>query len=236
MMSLPFSEQQFLRIFAEYNRAVWPSQLLLFSLAALALFLAAGSRRKQLDKLIGAILALLWLWMGVVYHILFFTAINKAAYAFGALFILQSLLFVVAAVVQKPSLTFRFRPDLRGFGGAALFAYALIGYPVLGYALGHAYPAAPTFGVPCPTTIFTFGMLLWVDGHVPARLLLIPLGWTLVAAMATVSLGMIEDFGLMAAGVFTTIALLILRNHRVRGLKPGINPAVHVEGFSNGST
>ncbi|WP_414541485.1 DUF6064 family protein [Nostoc sp. CCY0012] len=28
-------------------------------------------------------------------------------------------------------------------------------YPLIGYALGRIFPTSPTFGVPCPTTIFT---------------------------------------------------------------------------------
>lgn len=46
--------------------------------------------------------------------------------------------------------------------------------PSLGVAIGHTYPAQPTFGLPCPTTIFTFGLLLWVRPPVPWSLLVIP--------------------------------------------------------------
>ena len=212
MMSLPFSEEQFLRTFAEYNRGVWPAQLALATLPALAIFLAARRHSRFLDKLITAMLALLWLWMGVVYHLAFFTEINRAALLFGALFILQALLFFTVAF-QKPSLTYRFRANIYGFGGAVLFVFALIVYPALGYALGHKYPAAPTFGVPCPTTIFTFGLLLWIESRVPTWLMLIPLGWALIGASAALSLGMIEDFGLLAAGLFAFV-LVLLRNRR----------------------
>jgi hypothetical protein len=114
-MSLPFNEEQFLRVFAEYNCAVWPAQLFLSSLAGLAIFLAAR-RSRHAGKVITAILALFWLWMGVVYHLAFFTSINNAAFAFGALFILQWLLFFVEGV-QKHSLNFRFRVNASGQRG-----------------------------------------------------------------------------------------------------------------------
>jgi hypothetical protein len=213
-MSLPFSEEQFLGVFAEYNRAVWPAQLFLYALAAAAIFLAAR-RRRHSGKVIAAILALFWLWMGVVYHLAFFAGINRAALVFGALFILQSLLFCAEGVRKRP-LTFRFRADARGFFGATLFIYALVVYPLLGYLFGHTFPAAPTFGLPCPTTIFTFGMLLWVEGKVPVRLLLVPLGWSLLGTTAAVMLGMTEDLGLTAAGVLGT-ALIVSRNRRATG-------------------
>ncbi len=46
------------------------------------------------------------------------------------------------------------------------------------------------------------------------RLLLIPLGWSLVGATAVMMLGMTEDSGLIVAGVFGT-ALIVLRNRRM---------------------
>lgn len=39
-----------------------------------------------------------------------------------------------------------------GMTGSLLMLYAMMIYPALGYFLGHVYPKAPTFGVPCPTT------------------------------------------------------------------------------------
>ena len=38
MSALPFSEGQFLRVFADYNRAVWPAQLVLYTAALLTVF------------------------------------------------------------------------------------------------------------------------------------------------------------------------------------------------------
>ena len=222
-MGLPFNEQQFLRVFAEYNRAVWPSQLLLYTAALTALFYAAR-RRPHSGRVVSGVLAVLWLWMGVVYHLTFFAAINPAAYIFGTLFVLQALLFVAAAV-REPSLTFRFRAGACGFAGAALFAYSLLVYPVLGYFLGHAYPSAPTFGLPCPTTIYTFAVLLCARERVPARFLLVPRAWSLIGGTAVVALGMTEDFGLPAAALIAT-ALIATRNRELRvGGEVGEAPA-----------
>ena len=212
-MGLPFTEEQFLRVFAEYNRAVWPLQLVFYLVAGLTLLLAVRKRPSS-DRIISGALALLWLWMGAVYHLTFFATINKAAVAFGALFILQAFLFFTSGVLYS-SLTFRLRAGLYGSCGAALFAYSLIFYPVLGRLLGHEYPGAPTFGLPCPTTIFTFGMLLCAEGRVPTRLMLIPLGWSLIGTTAVLSLGMAEDFGLLAAGVIGT-TLIALRNRNLK--------------------
>lgn len=97
-MNLPFTTEQFLRVFAEYNQDVWPAQIIFYVMAALALLLALMSRPRS-DKIISGILAFLWLWMGVVYHLLYFSAINKAAFLFGILFILQASFFLQAGVL-----------------------------------------------------------------------------------------------------------------------------------------
>lgn len=198
-MSLPFNEGQFLQVFADYNRAVWPSQFFLYAVALLGVSLGAKEGRRS-GRTVPLILAALWLWSGVVYHLTFFSPVNKAAYIFGAAFVLQAIL-LVSSGVRGYMLSFRFQTDARGFAGAALIAYSLVVYPLLGHFLGHRYPASPTFGVPCPVTIYTFGVLLWAEGRVPARLLLVPLAWSLVATSAAFELGMREDFGLIAAAV-----------------------------------
>ena len=223
-MSLPFSEEQFLRVFADYNRAVWPAQLLLYSAAVIVIFIAA-KKRPHSETVIAAILALLWLWMGVIYHLLFFSAINKAAYAFGALFVVEALLFFALAV-RKAAPTFRLRANVYGACAAALFTYALIVYPALRHLSGHVYPAAPTFGLPCPTVIFTFGVLLCAEREVPTRLLLIPLAWSVIGTTAAASLGMTEDYGLTAAGLSGT-ALITFRNRKPQAVKKVLQSAAY---------
>jgi hypothetical protein len=78
-------------------------------------------------------------------------------------------------------------------------------YPAISYALGHRYPAAPTFGLPCPTTIFTLGLLVWAGTALPRRVLIVPLLWALVGTSAALSLGMVEDFGLLVSAIAVMI-------------------------------
>ncbi|HWN12125.1 MAG TPA: DUF6064 family protein [Pyrinomonadaceae bacterium] len=78
---------------------------------------------------------------------------------------------------------------------------------------GHRYLAAPTLGLPCPSTIFTFGILLWTDRHIP-----LPLGDTgrmvVLGFWAAISLGMKEDYGLLGAGLLGSV-LITLRNNSI---------------------
>jgi len=204
-MTLPFTTEEFLQVFQNYNLAVWPVQVLLFLLGIAAVFLAVKSTAHS-GRLISAVLSLLWLWMGVVYHLLNFAAINKAAYVFGFLFIIQSFVFVYFGVVNE-RLWLQYSPDVYGMTGAVLMMYAMILYPILGHFLGHVYPKSPTFGLPCPTTIFTFGMLLWSRNRLSPLVLAIPLLWSVIGFIAALSLGMIEDTGLLVAGLVGTVLI-----------------------------
>jgi hypothetical protein len=154
--------------------------------------------------------------MGVVYHLIFFTAINKAAYLFGSVFILQSILFLTVGVL-KSKLSFRFRSDKYGIAGVILILFALIGYPVLGHVFGHNYPSSPTFGLPCPTTIFTFGLLLLSDKKCPVTILIIPFLWSILGFTAASNLGIVEDTGLLVSGLLT-LPMLLIRNGKYKNV------------------
>ena len=218
-MRVPFTVEQFLDVFRRYNEAVWPAQWILTALGVTAVVLALG-RAPHAGRMIGGVLALLWLWMGAVYHLVFFRPINPAATAFGALFLVQAALLAWLGA-WRGALTFRVRRDAAGVMGALVIVYALVLYPAIGHALGHRYPAAPTFGVPCPTTMLTFGLLLWAVPPVPRGLLVVPALWALIGTTAAAGLGMREDFGLSIAAIVATVAMLMWRSPRRRtALRP----------------
>ncbi len=201
-MRVPFTVEQFLEVFRRYNETLWPAQWLLYALGIAAVVLVFRSTPLA-SRVVSGILATLWLWMGVVYHLTFFRAINPAAMIFGIAFIAEGALFAWLGV-GRGRLSFRPRRKLAAAAGGLFVLYALVVYPLLGYALGHRYPAAPTFGLPCPTAIFTFGLLLWADSPVPRSVFLVPVLWGVVGTSAAVQLGMREDFGLLVAAIVGT--------------------------------
>lgn len=215
-MKLPFTTQEFFKVFENYNNTVFPIQFMLYTLAITAIFYVF-KKTPVSDKIISAVLSFFWLWMGIVYHLIFFTAINKAAYIFGAFFILQGILFLWMGVV-KNKLSFHFSNNVYGLTAFSLMAYALIVYPAIGYLSGHVFPASPTFGLPCPTTIFTLGMLLVTDKKYPVIIYTIPFLWSLIGFMAALSLGIKEDTGLLVAVVCVTW-LMTVRNRKVNSQK-----------------
>ena len=202
-MSLPFSVDEFFTVFARYNEAVWPAQVALTALAVVAALLAWRPSPRG-DRVISGILAVLWAWMGIVYHFIFFRSINPAASLFAAVFVAQSVALVRVGVIGG-RLHFRVSAGASGLAAGILLVYALAVYPLVGQAAGHVYPFAPTFGLPCPTTIFTLGLLVAALPTLPKLLLLAPGGWVLVGTVAALQLGVAEDFGLPVAGLVTAV-------------------------------
>lgn len=158
---------------------------------------------------------LFWVWMGLFYHIVHFSTINPAAWIFGICFVVQGLLFLLSGAIQdKLAFGFSFKPI--PIIGACFILYAMIAYPLLGLGFGHTYPQAPMFGVaPCPTTIFTFGVLLWARKTASAHLLIIPLLWSIVGMGAAVNLRVPQDYGLAIDGVMGTI-LILIQNRKMK--------------------
>lgn len=211
-MNLPFSQEQFFLVFKSYNEAVWPTQILLGTLAIVAV---AISIRKipSGGRWVSTILGILWLWMGAVYHIGFFASINPVAHVFGAAFVLQGVVFLW--VGTKNNISFQWRNDWGGIVGAFLFIFALLLYPLLGYLQDHTYPFSPTFGLPCPTTIFTWGMFLWAS-RLPRLILVIPGIWSVIGFSAAISLAVLEDIGLLVSALIA-LPMILVRKAPIAG-------------------
>lgn len=216
-MKMPFTTQQFLEVFRRYNIDVFPLQTLFYGLAVLIIWQAfKGGARSNL--IINLILSFFWLWMGVVYHMVYFSRVNKAAYLFGLLFIIQGFNFAYFGGFKK-MLGFRFSMNGFSLAGLIFMLYSLVLYPLLGSLLGRVYPDSPTFGLPCPTTIFSFGILLMTNRRIPISMLIIPLVWTIVGSSAAYLLGVIEDFGLLVAGILGGVLIVLHNRYLLKNAK-----------------
>lgn len=153
---LLFSPATYARLFALYNHAVWPAQLV--ALAAGAFLLAMGWRRHPaLPRAALAALALGWAWTGWAFHLQRYATINWAAVWFAAGFLVQAALLGVAAVKfgdAAPTTGARFT------AGVAMWALALL-YPLLAPMTGRPFDQAEVIGfAPDPTALATLGLLL----------------------------------------------------------------------------
>jgi hypothetical protein len=100
MKRLPFTSEQFFEVFVRYNDAVWPVQLVLNGAALICIGLLFVERAWA-SHMISLLLAGLWLWMALAYNLVFFSAINSAAWWFGILFTLGAMAFDWFGVVNN---------------------------------------------------------------------------------------------------------------------------------------
>jgi hypothetical protein len=200
-MQLPFTRDQFFDLFAAYNGALWPALVALWIASVVACVLLFSSRRSS-DRWISALLVAHWIWGGLAYHVAFFTRINPAAWVFGALFVLQAAFFLWWGVVQG---RLSFAPSRNAWAPVAwvLVAYSLA-YPGINAVQHFSLSRIPAFGVPCPTTIFTAGVLMLATPR-SWRLSIIPVIWSLIGGSAAFLLGVRADYALPIAGLALAI-------------------------------
>lgn len=203
---LPFTREQFLAVFERYDAVAWPAAVVacLLAICIVAAVLRPSDTR---DRLATSALAAMWIWTGVVYHGLFFAAINKAALGFAALFVLQGLLFVASGGAGL-RLRLGAPGGWRGRLGWLLVVYAMLLYPAVALGLGHDPKALPLFGItPCPLTLFTLGLFLLTRERSAWWLLAIPVAWSLVGGSAAFLLGIAPDWPLLFSGLVVLLAV-----------------------------
>ena len=200
-MQLPFTTEQFFDLFAAYNDALWPAVVALWIASTVVVALRLSARHQH-DRWVSALLVGHWAWSALAYHVAFFTRINPAAWLFAALFLGQAVLVFRVGVVQR-------RLSFAPWGSAwAPLAWGLIVYSL-------AYPAInafdhrsllriPTFGLPCPTTIFTAGVLMLATPRCWS-LSVVPVIWAAIGGSATFLLGVYADVALPIAGIALAI-------------------------------
>jgi hypothetical protein len=210
-VNLPFTPDQFFSVFADYNRQFLVVVVLwwLTTIGVLALVWRQSERRSPfLSYFLGA----LWVWNAVAYHAYLFTVINPAAWFFATLFAVQGLLFVWAGA--RLDMNYLSTMRLSRSVGLPLILYSLA-YPFLTMALGHSYPATPTFGLPCPTVVLTVGLLMTMRERVPFAVALIPIVWAFIGGSAAMLLRVQTDYALFAAGLLL-LATVVTQRIRAR--------------------
>jgi hypothetical protein len=200
-MQLPFTREQFFDLFAAHNAALWPASAALWIASVVVSGLLLSSRHPS-DRWISALLAAHWAWSALAYHIAFFTRINPAAWVFAVLFLLQAALFLWWGVVRE-RLSFAPSRNAWALMAALLVAYSLL-YPAINAVQHLTWSRIPTFGVPCPTTLFTAGLLMLAKPR-SRRLSIVPVIWSLIGGSAAFLLEVRADYALPIAGIALAI-------------------------------
>lgn len=203
-IALPFSHEEFLDVFGAYNSAMWPVAAALWVATAGICLRWMRTGRAEGSVVLG-LLAVDWAWSGIAYHWLFFRRINPAATLFAIVFVLQAMLFAWLAATSRGR-SFVVRRGVRGVFGKGLVVYGLV-YPVVGLWFGLQYPRMPVFGVPCPTTLVTAGLLLTAVG-VPRVVSIVPVLWAIIGSSAAFALGIRADLALVVAALVLAVDAL----------------------------
>ena len=203
-MKTPFSAQQFFSVFESYNTAVFPIQIVILTggLAALIL-LFSGNRYRH--YLLGGILALLWIWTGFIYFLNFFTVIGQAGFVFGILFLLEGIFLL--HVTLRHGIKINYSNSMNDKLAVFFILFGLIIYPLIEVLKGIELARIIILGLPCPTTIFTIGLLMLNNDKSTWYLMIIPTLWSLIGITAAVNFKITQDFMMIVAAVAGYICL-----------------------------
>lgn len=212
-MKIPFTTEQFFDIIEKYNSAIFPVQFILILLGILSVFVL-HSKKKIKNRLIGGFLGILWIWTGIAYHLAFFTEINKAAYVFGGLFVLQGFLFLFETFSRK-KLEFEFNGKIMDYIAYFFIIFGIVIYPILIYFLENSIEATITLGLPCPSTIMTFGFLMLTRPKFPKYLIIIPALWTIIGTSAAFNFGVYPDYLMPVSAIIAIIYLFVRKKEEL---------------------
>jgi len=211
---LSFSLEEFLVVLENYNVAIWPLQIIGYVLILLVL-LVSLKPTKYSAKIVSSILSFFWLFTGIVFCFIYWAPSHIFGYIFGICCTAQGLLFLYSLI--RSDITIGLQNKNNMLIGILFILYAMIGYQILGYYLDHIYPRIFAVGlVPCPTTIFTFGLFIIINTKIPIKYVAIPFVISLGGFLAAYN-GIYEDIGLIILGIWGTI-LIIKRNSQIENL------------------
>jgi hypothetical protein len=160
---LLFSPEIYERLLLRYNETIFPLHLPMLGLGAILLLLILRDKGAN-QRLAGAILAIGWLWCGLIFHITYYDSINWMADYFAAVFLLQALLLMLWGYTAPHGTLVLPAPNASRwltYAGGALVGLAVFVHPFLVLVEGRSLAASASFGShPAPTIIATLGVML----------------------------------------------------------------------------
>jgi len=192
---LMFSPRAYWRLIELHNLDVWPAHLAALVLGLALLWLAA-MRRAGAGRVLAALLAPIWLWVGWAFHWQHYATINWAARYFALAFALQAVLLLGLGTLPRDAHAPSAGGAVQKLGWLLAVAGVLL-YPLAGLLAGRPWAQVEMFGItPEPTALATLGLLL-ASAQPPSRprrclLAVIP---TLSLLVGAATLWLVADIG-----------------------------------------
>lgn len=202
-----------------YNKRIFPIQVVTAVVAIILvglLFMLPGVATTILLK---AYLSIIFGWIGVAFLFLMGDLRKRMpfiSFATAAAYFPLAIIFILDIFSMQTAYEIS-RPDWRLCGSLFMMVWGVIIYPLTGYLIGHRYPRVPLFGaMPCPTNIFTIGVLTaFASSQLEMIALFILSSMAVIAAIRAAVIGfdgerIYEDFALLASGIYGFVMGLVV--------------------------
>ncbi|MCY7371901.1 MAG: DUF6064 family protein [Polaromonas sp.] len=183
---LMFSPATYARLVEQYQRDVWPAQLIGLA-AGLASLWLARSRHAHALRLQALLLASAFLWVAWAFHWQRYASINWAATYLAFAFAVQATLLLSLVLAGRSETPAERKWTL--LTGCVLALAGVVAFPLAGMLMGRSWSQIEVFGVsPEPTALAGIGLLLarpgWFGRSWHGALLVVPV-LSLVIGAAT---------------------------------------------------
>jgi hypothetical protein len=203
--------EEFYQAFASYNVAWLPVLGILWVLLVVSTVLVLARPNRQTNTFIKLLLAVSFLWSGVVFFPLYMTPVALPG-AITSLVI--GILFAIDAFRNRIAIHLPKEGWLR-YVTIILVVWALGLYTLTGYTLGHPYPQGPLPVAPCPLTILSIALIstsmdtLQKDRWPFTLLFVLLLWWAFFSGLgAPFMYGFYTDLTLLLAGLYGLFMLV----------------------------
>ena len=214
------SSEEFWNLIHRYDASIFPVQFAFSIVAIVLIVFIAKKPSAKLNRLVNFFLMLCYLWIGIIFFLGFNRELSAQMHYFQPVLIFIIALLFGLDIFMKNS-NFQF-PTVRWHRGIVLFfmVYSIVGYPVIGWLLGHPYSVqiaggfsiwVPIVGVyPCPTTILSIALLGAALPQGDKKVMIPLLFWALSSIFGPPvrNYGVYEDIGLFMAGIYGLLMLI----------------------------
>jgi hypothetical protein len=121
-------------------------------------------------------------------------------------------MFILFETFRGEKLQFQFKGNIIGYVAYFFLIFAIIIYPILLYLLDNSIYTTITLGLPCPSTILTFGFFMLTTVKFPKYLLIIPSIWTVIGTSAAFNFGVYPDYLMLIAAAVAVFYILKRKN------------------------